>query len=589
MRRFLVILAVVLLPSLGYASDDPAPPPREGAGPAIVDIQVRPTSEGASIEIEATKSFPFVTYTLTNPDRLIFDPVEDGVESRLPNSGRFSGGLIRSWQLFRLGAGSPQGVDYIAFDLTEPSEHQMESQVGKLVIRVRPKSSVTSSGLGPWDMGRVVQFALSRHRPVAISQQEIELAQMKLREAHRALFPAATLRTSWTTGTASSAKFTEVNSGLQLEQPLYQSGRLIETYQQALVNLRVAEKRSSKVKADFSFEAAQAYLQLTGAQKSFKIQEELVGKALDFWEKSKRRFEEGLLTRLELLTVENQFQQAKFQRSSAENDVTLAKLKLLQRMNLNPESSIDLSPELPSTEPIEMDLEELLRLSVRYRPDIHVNSLLVQFHEFEERIAKAKGKLRVDLSGFVGVSGAAFETERIKLDKDYFIGIKAAQAWGPHGLSVSATTTKTSPRLGQSTRTDSTVMQGELGLFNQLAGQSEIQQARIGLEKARQDLDEVKSTVFQEVHEAYLSYNKARIQLEYARKKVIFRQEQVKILEAQASLNEILPSQVAEAFMRLYDERAGEIQAMVNLQVALAKLNKAIGVPGYFQSIRSAQ
>lgn len=579
MRRLLVILTIVLFPSLGYAVDNPA----------IVDIQVRPTSEGASVEMEATNSFPFITYTLTNPDRLVFDPVEDDVESRLPNSGRFPGGLIRSWQLFRLGASGASRVDYIAFDLTEPSEHQMEAQVGKLVIRVRPKSSLPSSGLGPWDMAHTVQFALTRYRPVAIGQQEIELAQMKLREAHRALFPAATLRTSWTTGAASAANFTEVNSGLQLEQPLYQSGRLIETYRQALVNLQVSEKRSSKVKADFSFEVAQAYLQLMGAQKSFKIQEELVGQALDFWEKGKRRFEEGLLTLLELLTIENQFQQAKFQRSSAENDVTLARLKLLQRMRLSPEATIDLPPELPSDLPREMDLEELLRFSVRYRPDIHVNSLLVQFHEFEERIAKAKGKLRVDLSGFVGASGAAFETETLMLDKDYFIGIKASQAWGPHGMSVSATTTKTSPRLGQSTRTDSTVVQGELGLFNQLAGQSEIQQARIGLEKARQDLDEVKATVFQEVHEAYLSYNKARLQLEYARKKVIFREEQVKILEAQASLNEILPSQVAEALMRLYDERSGEIQAMVNLQVALAKLNKAIGVPGYFQSIRSAQ
>jgi outer membrane protein TolC len=352
---------------------------------------------------------------------------------------------------------------------------------------------------------------------------------------------------------------------------------------QAMVNLQVSEKRGSKVKADFGFEVAQTFYKLLGAQTSIKLHEELVGKTLDFWQRTQRRFEEGLLTRLELLSVGNQLEQAKFQRLSADNDLILARLKLLQRMSLPADAPLEFSLELAPIEPPEIDLEEILKFSVQYRPDIHVNSLLVQFHEFEERIAKAKGKLKLDLSGFLGVSGAAFETEPLDLGKDYFIGIKASQAWGPHGASVSANTTKTSPRLGQSTRTDSTVYQGELGILNQLGGLSEVKQAAIGLEKARHDLEEVKQTVFQEVEEAYLSYKRARLQLEYARKKIAFREEQVKILEAQAGLNEVLPSQVMEAMMRLYDERLGEMQAMVNLEIALSKINKAIGLPGHYR------
>ena len=54
-----------------------------------------------------------------------------------------------------------------------------------------------------------------------------------------------------------------------------------------------------------------------------------------------------------------------------------------------------------------------IRLLAGERPLGEINRLLVEFHEFEERIQKAKGKLQVDLSGFLGTSAAAFETESL--------------------------------------------------------------------------------------------------------------------------------------------------------------------------------
>lgn len=586
----------------------------------LVSIQVLPTQEGATIEIQSDHPFSFITYTLQSPDRLVIDPVEGAVVSLMPGKISFPHGLVRGWELFRP-AGEKEGVDYLSFELMRPAEHLVESTSGKLLIRVRPKVELprflndslgnpssdppadgpgnpssnppndppttlgnTSRGESPaWDLAAVLEYGLSRHKPLQIAEEEMKLAQMKIREAHRALYPSATLKTSWTEGTAAGVDFRETSSGLQLEQPLYASGRLMETYRQALVNLRVAEKRKAKVKADFGLEIGQVYLQYITSQEILGLHEEFTKEAVDFLRRTKARFEKGLLTRLELLNVESQVNQAKFQRVSAENDVVLARLKFLQRLSLEPQAPFEGPRQLPQITPPVVNLEEALQLALAYRPDIQLNSLLVQFHEMEEEIAKAKGKLKIDLSGFIGASGSAFETETLGVGQDYFIGVKAAQAWGPHGATVSTTTTKTSPRLGQTTRTDSTVTSGELGILNQLQGLSEVQQAHIGLEKALVDLKEVKQTVYQEVQETYISYTKARLQLEYARQRIAFRQEQVKILQAQAGLNEALPSQVLEAVMRLTDERSAEVQALSNLHVALAKLNKAIGLPGHYR------
>ena len=86
-----------------------------------------------------------------------------------------------------------------------------------------------------------------------------------------------------------------------------------------------------------------------------------------------------------------------------------------------------------------------------------------------------------------------------------------------------------------------------------------------------------------EVQEAHISYEKARLQLGYAQQKIAFREEQVKILKAQASVNEALPSQVLEAVMRLTEEKVGQAQALTNYYVALAKLNKAVGLSGRYK------
>jgi outer membrane protein TolC len=351
-----------------------------------------------------------------------------------------------------------------------------------------------------------------------------------------------------------------------------------------LINLQVAEKRQAKVKSEYAQELAQEYYQYVGAKASRAKQEGVRAEAEDFLQKGRVRFDKGLLTRLEVLNIESQVNQAKFQRATADNDVELARIKFIQKLGLEAQTrSVDVPEtfEEPSLEAV--DLEQAVQLALKNKPDILVNSLLVKFHEYEERIAIAKTKFKVDLSGFIGQSAAAFDTEPLDSGDDYFIGLKATRNWGPNSTNASDTKTKTSPRLGQTTRTESTVYSTELGLVDQLASLSEIKQAQVNLNKARRDLEEAKDGAIQEVQEAHISYEKARLQLDYAQQKIAFREEQVKILRAQAGVNEALPSQVLEAVMRLVEEKAGQAQALSNYYVALAKLNKAVGMSGYYK------
>ncbi len=569
----------------------------------IESLRVDPDVDGDILQIQSNKPFAFVTYTLSGPERLVIDPVEPNVESSAPETGRIKGQIIQGWRLRRpVGMGSnTQQLDYLELELSDPAEHLVESTSGKLVLHIRPKGNVLlpATGADPagnssvfisgdsssrvWNLEKAIWFGTNRYRPVRIAREEVDLAQMKIREARRALYPAATMKYSWTDGVASNVSFREYTAGLQLEQPLYYSGRLIEAYRQSLVNLQVAEKRQGKVKTDYGMEVAQEFYQYIGAKSSRAAQEGLVAEAEQFMNQAKARFDKGLLTRLEVLNIEAQFNQSKFQRANAENDVMLGRLKFIQKLGLESDSQLVEAPDrFPTPSLQEIDMEEAIKLALKNKPDIQLNRLLVSFHEYEVQIAEAKTKLKVDLSGFYGSSASAFETEPLDSGNDYFIGFKVSRPWGPHGATASVTKTKTSPRLGQTTRTDSTVWSAEVGILDQLQGLSEIQQAQVNLDKARRDLEDARNSSVQEVQEAVISYRKARLQLGYAQQKIAFREEQVKILKVQASVNEALPSQVLEAIMRLADEKSGQAQALSNYYIALAKLNKAIGLVDHY-------
>ena len=111
----------------------------------IESVQVRPTQDGAVIEIRSDQPFTFVTYTLIEPDRLVIDPVEARVITSLSEKSSIDGKLIQEWQLFRGGdTDESPTVDYVSFLLTKPVEHRVESTAGKLVVHVRPTDQENS-------------------------------------------------------------------------------------------------------------------------------------------------------------------------------------------------------------------------------------------------------------------------------------------------------------------------------------------------------------------------------------------------------------------------------------------------------------
>ncbi|MDP2981007.1 MAG: TolC family protein, partial [Candidatus Omnitrophota bacterium] len=429
-----------------------------------------------------------------------------------------------------------------------------------------------------------VDIALENHMAAKIAHEEIELSKLKIREARRALYPAASVNYLTTTGkTAGTTQdFTNKEYKLKFEYPLYYGWRLKYAVDQAMSNLKASTYNYDKTLQDLRAEVESAFYAYMASKMDVKLHKTLLEETESIFTNAKKRLELGLITRTEFLQLESQMQQINYQVISSENELIMAKLALAQAINVKEgEKAIDTIDKEPGKdlEPITIDinLEDCMDLAFRSRPDIKAKEYMLEFNDYERKIAESKNQLKVDLTGTYGKSGGAYESETLTMAPDWYLGFKVTKPLGGNTLSTAYTKDKTSPKTGQSTRTESISQSVEMGLLDGLQHFSEEKSAEIGYKKAKDELEQAKDAIIKEVKESYLNYKKGLVQVMTNLNKIKYKEEELKITKARAELNEVSLSELAQAHMGLTDERAYYVEALGSLYQTLAKLNKATG------------
>jgi len=434
------------------------------------------------------------------------------------------------------------------------------------------------------DINEAVDVALENHMAAKIAREEMELSRLKIREARRALYPAASVNYLTTTGktTGITQDFTDKEYKLKFEYPLYYGWRLRYAVDQAMSNLKASTYNYDKTLQDLRAEVESAFYAYMASKMDVKLHKTLLEETESIFTSAKKRMELGLITKAEFLQLESQMKQINYQVISSENELTMARLALAQAVNVREgESVIDvIDKELgKDLEPITVDIsmEECMDLAFKARPDIKAKEYMLEFNDYERKIAESKNQLKVDLTGTYGRSGGAYQGESLALTPDWYLGFKVTKPLGGNTLSTAYTKDKTSQKHGQSTRTESVSQSVEMGILDGLQHFSEEKSAEIGYKKAKDELEQAKDAVIKEVKESYLNYKKGLVQTMSNLNKIKYKEEELKITKARAGLNEASLSELLQAHMGLTDERAYYIEALGSLYQALAKLNKATG------------
>ncbi|MBI4335696.1 MAG: TolC family protein, partial [Candidatus Omnitrophica bacterium] len=429
-----------------------------------------------------------------------------------------------------------------------------------------------------------LDIGMKNHLPVQIAQEQVKLAGFKERESFRELFPQATLRWDETSGIVSTRDYTGRKYNLKVQHPLYHGGELRNTWEQARVNLRIANENYSKTKEDYTLELIKAYYDYAKTARNFEVQEKLFKELEGDISIAKKEHEQGITGLVEFLNIQLQYNQAYYSYLSSENTLVLARSNLLQLMNLDREPNINLKvdQELVFKE-IRIDLEDCIELAYANRSDLRINELSLKAAELGENVARSQQAPKIDLTGTIGKSGEAFTPGDLELSNEYFVGAKVNVPWGPNSVNYSFTKENIAPSLTVFQPTKNDIHSVRFNILDNLGSYTETKRTQITRQQAYADLIKGKQTAATQVREAYFNYQESALKVKNSMANRDLYQKELLIVKEKRMMNETQTQDVVAAKIKLASEEANLNSAIAENIVAVAKLNKAVGMMNYFK------
>jgi outer membrane protein len=433
-----------------------------------------------------------------------------------------------------------------------------------------------------------VVTAQANSKLLSVSREEADLAKNRVAESQRALLPALTAVVSQTDGREANpfgkdafdgfegTTYKRKEYGLQATQPIYQSGRLIGAYRQSKLNRLMALENVRKQAQDLTYEMKKAHISLLKFQSILRIRRELVAQGEVLKNMVKKKNELELTSKAEVLNVSAQADQAAYQLTSDDQDVSLARLVVISLLNqANPVP--DPVPGALSFGRLSFNVESIINWAQQHRPDVRIAILNVELAKHNMKAAQADNSLKLDASGFLGRAGAAFAGDDLNMETAWNVGVRLSQPFAGSTARASLSKEHTAPDLGQSFVTDSTQKSLEVGILDALPNVSNARQSDLQYQRAQAELVEASRKAEYEVRQTYYNLEKASRQLEAVRQDLKYRQKDLDITREKVQLGLAELSQLMTAQVSFAQAQITEQDALAAYNIALADMDRVAG------------
>jgi outer membrane protein TolC len=337
-------------------------------------------------------------------------------------------------------------------------------------------------------------------------------------------------------------------------------------------NYSISEAQLRSQVIDTIYQVEEAYWNLVLAQENLKVRQQSLQLARDELAKTAKEIEVGQQAAIEILNVQATVSQREADIVQAEADVRIAENRLKVILNLASGSELQSTKlnlkDKPEFKAVKISLEEAGQIALANRPDLQINSLTSDSKRFNLEVARNQLLPQLDLNFSYrspGISGDYL----IYQDDNPLSGIVIGKIPGSSWNSVkdamkflynnwSLNFTLTIPVADLVSRSNYAVARTELA--QSLAKQKALeQQAWLEVTEAVNNISTYAKSV-----EAY------RVAREFAEKNL---EAENRKLAVGLSSNYF----VLEAQDRLATARSNELRALVNYNLALARLEKVLG------------
>ncbi len=432
-----------------------------------------------------------------------------------------------------------------------------------------------------------IKIGMKNYEPLKLADEEVELARLKRQEAYRGLYPALSLKAEQTKGETAdptqSPDFTERNYGAALTHTLYEGGRSASTYRQSAASHLAASLSREKTYQDFLYSVREAYWNLAAAQSKLKDLETTRDAIKDELKKVTEQYVLDVAVKQQFLAVKAQYLQANTQVNNARKNFAKAKWDMAKALGLSTPSKEPVDENIPFKK-IEPALDNCLLLASSHRPDLKMQEELVRVARQGINVASSFKKPRLSLNSFYGRSAAAFEGDPLDYREDWQVNATLSQSFLGNSLGLNGSDIKTSPKLGQSTRTRTKTEGASLNFLDGMKQRTDYKQADLAYRQAALKRNDLQKDVAMDVEISFYNVNQALLQVEFSEEDVKLAEEELKVVESKGRYGLAGVLEVAQARNRLSASRASRIDALASYQVAVAAMNRAVGVPDQFKA-----
>ena len=347
----------------------------------------------------------------------------------------------------------------------------------------------------------------------------------------------------------SQSYFNNFNLRLGVQQPLFTGFRLQSGQESSRMLERSAGLDLEKDRAEFIFAVKSAYWGLARAREFEKVIDETIGQVAEHLKDVRAFFDQGLLTKNEVLRTELELSNAELMRIDARNAAEIALTTLDSLIGLPLDTDVDLTTSaesraarLPAGEGAEGG--DPVETALANRPELKSAEFRIKASELGVKTAQAGFYPQVFLSG---------NYYYLRPNPRFMPALDKFKGTWDVGISVS------------------------FDIWNWGQTKSQAEQAKAQLAQARDAHKLLEEQAVLEIAQSRLSLARAGDKVRVAAQAVAQAEENLRVTRERFKQGVALNADVLDADVALLRARLNRTQAAIDLVLAQARLEKALG------------
>ncbi len=331
---------------------------------------------------------------------------------------------------------------------------------------------------------------------------------------------------------------------LTLQQPIFTGFRLSSASQMAEYNAQATKVESLKDKSDVALAVKNAYWNLYKAHALRKVNNENVAQIKAHLKDIQSLQQGGLATFNDVLKVQVQLSDAQYRQIDANNMVQLAQVSLNNYLGQPLTTEIELTTTAQSSTKDAPSWENSLEAARTQRPEVRAAELRMKAGEQGVTMAKSAWYPQVSVGAHYNFNNP---NQRIQPPRTQFDG-----TWDV-GVNVS------------------------MNLWNWGITSEQTSQAELQVIQAQDAIGQIRDGINVEVTQSYLSLEQAKEKLKVAQEGIKQAEENLRLTNERLKNGVALSTDVIDADYALLLTKTNLTNAVVDVELAVAKLQKALG------------